>query len=133
MGRDVLAWSLVGLCLACSSPTQSDEDAGSVDAAPDAAPVASDYVFADDMLRTYELRIDPADWEWLNVGSNTLLEQYVRATLTFEGTEYGPIGVRYKGGFGTLQGCFENGVRVCPKLSMTGYPNAWVIVQTSWR
>lgn len=92
-----------------------DADAGPGDT-PDAEPGLA-YVFDDDVLRTYELAVAPADWQWLN--DNALLEEYVPATLHFEGREFGPIGVRYKGGFGTLRACFDaQGNRTCPKLSM---------------
>ena len=95
-------------------------DAGVADAVAVDAEVdpGADYIFADDALRTYELSIAAADWQWLN--DNALLEQYVPATLRFEGVEYGSVAVRYKGGFGTLEGCFDpdTGERRCAKLSV---------------
>jgi len=111
------------LLLACSSsPEPGAPDAGDPggDAAvsPDAdVGPGSEYVFDDDQLRTYELIIAPDDLAWLD--ANALLEQYVPATLRFEGRDYGPIGVRYKGGFGTLQSCFDaQGNRTCAKISI---------------
>jgi spore coat protein H len=90
-------------------------DAGSGDdfAVSDSA----DYVFDDSVIRTYELIIDEADWAWLN--ENELLEQYVPATLIFEGKEYPQVAVRYKGFFGALRLCFDRqGNRICKKLPM---------------
>lgn len=108
--------------IACSSPDEGgDADGGvSTDAntGGDAAPPqpSSDYVFDDGALRGYELEVSAADWQWLN--ENATLEEYVEATLRFEGREYGPVGLRYKGGFGTLQSCFDGQTRTCAKLSM---------------
>src|SRR5688572_14961924 len=113
------------LAVACGSSgelTGSDGGPGPADAGadrPDGAPAApgAAYLFDDGALRTYELVIAAEDWDWLN--ANALLEQYVPATLRFEGTEVGPIGVRYKGGYGTLTLCVDAaGNRRCPKLSM---------------
>ncbi|HUH03989.1 MAG TPA: CotH kinase family protein [Kofleriaceae bacterium] len=118
---------LVGLAsmsvlLACSSPDAGDgpdgglvADAGDGDAAP--ASGSSSYLFDDDVLRTYELEISQTNWEWLQ--ANATLEQYVPGMLTFEGRQYGPVAVRYKGSFGTLNSCFDGqGNQTCSKLSM---------------
>jgi len=118
----VLAWA------ACAAPSEVAEspdagvaapDAADDPAGPDAAPptLGSEYVYDQEALRTYEVTIAPNDWQWLN--DNARLEAYVSGTLTFEGQEYGPIGVRYKGGFGTLHGCFDAvGNRTCAKLPL---------------
>jgi hypothetical protein len=117
----------VGSCLAaaCAGPSPAGElpdggadttDALAEEVDAEVSLLGSEYVFDEDTLRTYELEIAAGDWEWLN--ENALLEEYVPATLLFEGDEYGPIGVRYKGGFGTLTSCFNaRGERICPKLS----------------
>ena len=120
----VLALLLIAAC--GGDETGIDGDAGpggadggsavEADAGPPPPP-GSEYVFDDGALRTYELVIDEADWQWLQ--DNARLEQYVPATLRFEGQEIGPIGVRYKGGYGTLYACFDDsGNRICPKLSL---------------
>jgi hypothetical protein len=88
--------------------------------APDLNPIVPEddavYLFDEAVLRDYELIVDEADWAWLN--ENPLLEEYVPATLIFEGQEYGPIGVRYKGEYGTLDLCVEGGEIICSKLSI---------------
>ena len=77
----------------------------------------SDWVFEQTSLRSYRLTVDTVDWQWLN--DNAELEQYVPATLEVDGENIGPIGIRYKGGVGTLQTCFDNsGNRICDKLSI---------------
>ncbi len=82
-----------------------------------APPNDSAIVFDEDELRTFELEIAPDDWQWLK--DNAQLEEYVQGTLHYDGREYGPIGVRFKGGFGTLNLCFDAfGNQTCPKLSM---------------
>ena len=88
---------------------------GAAGAAPP-APKASDEVFRDDLLRTYELTISDDDWDHLQETATE--ELYVPAVLTVEGQELGTIGVRYKGNVGTLQECFEDGEQVCRKLSL---------------
>lgn len=88
---------------------------GSADAG-DPGPGA-EVVFDDAELRTYELTVTPADWDLLNETAQA--EQYVPATLTYQGQTWADIGVRYKGGYGTLTLCFDGqGNRTCPKLSL---------------
>lgn len=103
------------------SPTA---DAGPMDdagPAPDAAPIdpswTDDDVFNENEVATYELTVAPADWDYLN--KHALDETYVPATLRYRGQTWANIGVRYKGGFGTLKLCFDSsGNRLCPKVSM---------------
>lgn len=111
------------LLSACSGG-DTGEEAGPADAGillpADAAVVpepTAGYVFDDSALRTYELTVNETDLAWLN--SNILLEEYVPATLRFEGEVIGEVGLRYKGGFGTLQSCVDAaGNKTCDKLSM---------------
>jgi len=75
------------------------------------------WVFEDGALRTYELTLPAADWEALQ--ASALEEVYVLASLTVDGESLPNVGMRFKGGFGTLENCFdEDGVQICPKLSM---------------
>lgn len=101
------------LVMACGGGTGGDPDAaGGADAGPGA-----ELVFDESVVRTYELIVAPADWQWLN--DNATLEQYVPATLRFEGAEYPGIGLRYKGGYGNLTLCVDGqGNQTCDKLSM---------------
>ncbi len=100
----------------------SDSDADS-DADTDTGDVVhpDDEIFDPDVIHTYELEIAPEDWEWLN--DNATLEQYVQGALLYDGEggreRYENIGVRYKGGFGALQSCFDwLGRRTYAKLSI---------------
>lgn len=107
--------------LAVSAACGGDVPAGAPDAPPaDAVPPfvgPPEYVFDDGQVRDYQLEIAPSDWAWLN--ANAQVEQYVPGYLRFEGATIGPIGVRYKGGFGTLDTCFDAaGNRTCSKLSL---------------
>jgi CotH kinase protein len=58
------------------------------------------YVFDQTVVRTYNLVIAPADLAILD--QNPAAEQYVPATLEFEGKSYGPLAVRYKGSIGSF-------------------------------
>lgn len=97
-------------------PDGPTSDAGTDSAEQPGAAEPSAHVFDDASLRTYELVIAPADLAVLE--ATALQEMYVPATLRFEGLELGPIGVRYKGGHGTLRACFRDGQRICDKLSI---------------
>lgn len=130
------AWGvLVALAAAaCGSSGSGGADAGvapdtGVLVTPDAGPgVTADYVFDETVVRSYNLTVDPADWQWLN--DNAQLEQYVPAELEFEGQTYAQIGVRYKGSYGTLFSCFDGaGNRICPKLSIKLKFNEYVAGQ----
>jgi spore coat protein CotH len=95
------------LLTACSRAGGEDSEIGD----------AADYVFDESVIRTYEVLIDDADWERLN--DDPTLEQYVPATLLFEGDEYRDVAVRYKGFYGALRFCFDmQGNRICKKLSI---------------
>lgn len=114
----VVVLALVVVVACEDGPGRDDPDAASipVDAAPGVEPSA-DEVFDPAAVRRFELTITPADWQWLN--DNAQAEQYVPADLRYGDFSIANIGVRYKGGFGTLDLCFDqNGQRTCPKLSM---------------
>ncbi|HKP63206.1 MAG TPA: CotH kinase family protein [Polyangiales bacterium] len=64
-----------------------------------------DFVFSQRAVRRYEIEVDPAEWEDLK--KHAYLEQYIQARLKFEGTTYGPIGIRFKGFRGSLYSCFD--------------------------
>jgi spore coat protein H len=88
---------------------------GDGDGEPDGP--GSEYIFDQNELRTYELEIAPADWATLN--QDPTAEIYVPGTLHFEGQSWPSIGVRYKGGYGSLYFCFDGqGNQTCDKLSM---------------
>jgi spore coat protein H len=64
---------------------------------------------------TYAFTVDPADLEQLEATATQ--ELYVPAQLTVSGMAVGTVGLRYKGAAGTLDACFDQGVRICPKVS----------------
>jgi spore coat protein CotH len=111
--------SLVVAALGCGSGggdglDATAGDAAGIDAPP--GPTAAD-LFDDTQVRTLELTVAPADWQWLE--DNALLEQYVPGDLTWNGVTVARIGLRYKGSVGSLRLCFDaQGNRQCPKLSM---------------
>lgn len=84
------------------------------------------YIYDQSQFHTYELLIEEADLAFLN--SNPTAEQYVPGYLVFEGEQYGPVGIRYKGSLGSWIFCTEastpqdpfavGGAKTCPKLNM---------------
>ncbi len=75
-----------------------------------------DFVFDQSVVRSYDLTLAAQDWSWLN--DNALLEQYVPASLLFDGASFDDVGLRYKGNFGALRFCHDQqGNRICDKLS----------------
>src|SRR5690606_19200995 len=62
---------------------------------------------------------EPPAQTWADLQANAQDEQYVEAQVSFEGTLYGNVGLRFKGSYGSLYGCYnEQGVLICPRLSM---------------
>jgi len=120
--RAGLAAILVFLVAGCAPSGEEISSDGAVDTAPRVAEANSgasglDYIFDDRVIRNYEVTLPATDWQWLQEHARD--EQYVRASLRVDGVEYDPIGIRYKGGPGTLRRCFDRaGNRTCPKLSI---------------
>jgi hypothetical protein len=114
-----------GTCAARSEPVPApvDDPAGRVIAEP-VDEVA--FVYDPAVLRTIELKIAADDLAFLDAAPAR--EEYVPATFVFEGVEYGPVGVRYKGGLGAFVGCTTgstmedpfntSGAKTCPKLGL---------------
>jgi CotH kinase protein len=96
-------------------PSDLDPPAPPGDVHAEPADEAS-YLFDPSVLRTYELRLSPEALETLD--GNAQLEQYVEGSLIFEGQEYAPIGIRYKGSIGSWRGCIGGLRKTCTKLSM---------------
>lgn len=103
-----------------------DDDAGqpgSVIAEPndDAA-----FLYDQDFFRTFELKLAPEDLAFLD--ADPTAEIYVPGTLVYDGVEYGPVGIRYKGSLGAWVFCTEDstpqnpfgvgGAKSCPKLNI---------------
>ena len=109
---------------ACSGDAVTDDlgqDPSSTDpAAPDPTPEPEpdpvpDYVgdpqddassiFDRSEVLTFELEVDPENMAFLD--ADPVAEEYVPATLKFEGEEYAEVGLRYKGSIGSFVGCTE--------------------------
>jgi len=75
----------------------------------------SNIVFDRSTIRTYNIVM--SDDEQAKLKANPTAEVYVQAAVEIDGQHYDPVGVRYKGFFGVLRFCFQNGRQVCPKLS----------------
>ncbi len=95
--------------------TEGDPDAAQeVDAR--VGPSADD-LFDPTVVHRWELTVSDADWAALNVDPRT--EMYVPADVRWGEHTIAGVGLRYKGGVGSLTLCFDRqGNRVCPKLSM---------------
>ncbi len=83
----------------------------------------SDYLFDQDKLATFELNIPGSSLSKIN--DDPAAEEYVEASLTFEGETISPVGVRYKGSLGSFSGCLSginffnpSGHKTCTKLNM---------------
>jgi hypothetical protein len=114
--RALCAAILLGAA-ACGGDDDSSPSADGGSGADGGPPGDSAVIFDESVIRTYELDVEAADWEWLN--DNATMEMYVPATLHFEGETVGEIGIRYKGGYGSLYTCFDSeGNRTCDKLSV---------------
>ena len=84
------------------------------------------FLYDQDEFRTFELRLTPEDLAILD--ADPMAEQYVPGTLVFDGVEYGPVGIRYKGSYGAWVLCTANstpinplgvgGAKTCPKLNI---------------
>ncbi len=84
---------------------------------------ASDYLFNQEKLSTFELNIPPPNLAILD--NDPAAEEYVEGTLIFEGDTITPVGIRYKGSIGAFIGCVSgndwanpSGFKTCTKLSM---------------
>jgi spore coat protein H len=74
-------------------------------------------LFAWDSVPTFDVTLPEERWEYLQ--EHALDEEYVEACAAFEGTSIGPVGLRFKGAYGTLVPCFnERGEMICTKLGM---------------
>lgn len=74
-----------------------------------------DVVFDQASVRTYNIVI--SDEELAKLKANPTAEVYVQAAVEIDGHRYEPVGIRYKGFFGMLRFCFQNGRQTCDKLS----------------
>lgn len=74
-------------------------------------------LFAAEKVPTFDFFLPDADWEALK--QNARDEQWVFAEACYEGHGLGKVGLRFKGSYGSLYGCFDDqGNMTCPRLSM---------------
>lgn len=94
----------------------SDSDAS--DAAIMSQEITDEALFAEDApIWHFDLELSPSDLTWLN--EHAVEEMYKPGNLIFRGERYENVAIRYKGGFGSLAGCFdEAGNLTCSKLSL---------------
>jgi spore coat protein CotH len=83
----------------------------------------SDYVYDQEMIKTYHLILKNEDLRKLN--ADPAKEEYIEGALVFEGDTISPVGIRYKGTIGAFAGCLSgpdfgnpSGFKTCEKLSM---------------
>lgn len=98
-----------------TTPTDDVEKPPAVIAEPDDD---ATYIYDQKALRTYELSLAPEDLA--RIDANPTAEEYVQGMMHFEGRDYGPVGIRYKGSVGAFIECLTGyqGAKVCTKLSM---------------
>lgn len=74
-------------------------------------------LFAYDHIPVFEFKMPDDVWAALQVNARD--EEYAIAEACYDGVSLGTVGLRFKGGFGTLQNCFDSsGQQTCKKLSM---------------
>lgn len=83
-------------------------------------------IYDQTVLRSFELKLDDKDLAIID--GNPAAEKYVPGKLVYDGKEYGPVGIRYKGSVGAFIFCVAEstpehptmigGAKTCPKLSM---------------
>ncbi|MCP4601853.1 MAG: hypothetical protein GY847_15285 [Proteobacteria bacterium] len=88
---------------ACDKSDTDNQDDGYD---PDPGKGNSDYVFDDSVIRTFEVELANEDLQ--KIDADPTAEQYVPATVFYDGLEFTKAAFRYKGGFGSLYSCFEN-------------------------
>ncbi len=72
-------------------------------------------IFDESKIQTYDFTIADPNWE-----RTAEQEKYVQGKLTFNGQEYGPIGIRYKGAY-TLMTCIQNRCRKSLKVDFSEF------------
>ena len=84
---------------------------------PTLAEREADELFAGDEVPRFDFYLPEARWAELKAHARD--EQYVEAEACYKGKSVGAVGLRFKGGYGTLELCHDaEGNLLCPKLSM---------------
>lgn len=94
------------------------QDAGRT---PDAGPtpaITAEALFAEDApIWHFDLELTETDLAWLD--AHAAEEMYRPGALLFRGQRHDDVAIRYKGGYGSLRGCFDDaGELTCSKLSL---------------
>jgi spore coat protein H len=77
----------------------------------------ADDLFGASSVPTFDLYLPATDWQSLQEHATD--EEYVEAEACYEGRSLGPIGLRFKGSYGSLYSCFDDqGVNHCRKLGI---------------
>lgn len=83
----------------------------------------SDFIFHQDSLYTFHINVSEESLAFLD--DNPIAEEYVEASLIFNGDTLSPVGLRYKGSLGAFVNCLSggdvfnpSGFKTCTKLSM---------------
>ena len=83
----------------------------------------SDYIFDQDRLHTFELRLSKTSLE--KIDADPAEEEYVEGSLIFDGETISPVGIRYKGSVGAFVGGLSgkdwgnpSGYKTATKLSL---------------
>lgn len=102
---------------ACGCTSDAGQDAA-LDAAMTPQAITDEALFAEDApIWHFDLELAPADLDWLN--THAVEEIYRPGSLVFQNQRYDDVAIRYKGGFGSLVGCFDaDGNLTCSKLSL---------------
>ncbi len=84
---------------------------------------SSDYIFDQNVMRTFEINIPSKDLE--KIDSDPAAENYVEASLKFNGEILSPVAIRYKGSIGAFVGSVSgrdwsnpSGHKTATKISM---------------
>ncbi len=84
---------------------------------PELAEADADDLFGASSIPVFDVYLPPATWADLQIDARD--EEYVRAEACYEGQSLGEIGLRFKGSYGSLYGCFDSDDNmICRKLSM---------------
>lgn len=120
--------------VACGETAETEEDDKKTEEPPEEPPLTlpeppvdcewdlsvlsadADNLFEMDHVPVFEMHL-PED-KWAALQANATAEQWEEAEACFDGKYIGRVGLRFKGSYGTLYGCFEDGVQICDRLSM---------------
>jgi spore coat protein H len=123
LAATALAATVATACASDPPPAPADSGPDLVAATPCGTPdltlqtASADELFAATKVPVFDLYLPAAEWEALKVHARD--EQFVAAQACYDGRAVGTVGLRFKGSYGSLFGCFDKlGNLTCPRLSM---------------